>query len=80
MTPADVLLVINAYHRRERASYWRSGLITSAIINMNRQKGSQPAKPEDFVPQVRRQNEQSPEQMAAILKAFTLASGGDVQC
>lgn len=82
LTPADVMIAIEAHERRERGAYWRAGLITAALINVHRDKGSRPAKPEDFVPRRQRQirHEQTPEQMAAILKALTIASGGEVQC
>jgi hypothetical protein len=72
------MLALDAHERRERAHYWRAGLVTAAIVNANRKKGSQQAKPEDFVPRRRRRQPQGPAQMSAILKAFTEAMGGEV--
>lgn len=78
LTPADVILAIDAYEQRERAAYWRSGLMTAAIVNANRKPGSRAARPEDFVPRRRRRQPQTPEQMAAMLRAATIAMGGEV--
>lgn len=81
LTPADVALAMDAHEARERAAYWRAGLITAAVINAHRQKG-RPAKPEDFVPEPRASRRakavQTPQQMAAALRAMTLAMGGTV--
>jgi hypothetical protein len=80
LTPADVLLAVNAHERRERSAYWRAGVIASAVINANpyRKKGTRAAKPEDFVPGKRRPQPQTPEQMAAKLRAMTVVMGGQV--
>ncbi len=78
LTPADVVLAIDAHEQRERAAYLRAGLITSAILNVNRRTGQRPAKPEDFVPSRRRRHPQTAVQMAAMLKAATIAMGGQV--
>lgn len=78
LTPADVLLAVAAHERRERADYWRAGLITATLINVNRRKGARAAKPEDFVPNPRRRTQQTAAQMAAMLKAATIAMGGTV--
>lgn len=72
-------MAIDAYEARERAAYWRSGLITATVLNVNRKKGSKAAKPEDFVPKKRRSTTQTPKQMANQLRALTLAMGGTVR-
>ena len=72
-----MLLATSAYEQRERAAYWRSGLITAAIVNSNRGKSQRPAKPEDFMPR-RKSRPQSAERMAELLKAATVAMGGEV--
>lgn len=79
LTPADVVLAIDAHERRERADYWRTGLITSAIVNTNRRSGQRAVKPEDFVPTRQRRQPQSAVQMAGILKMATIAMGGEVR-
>ena len=73
LTPADVSLALTAYETRERAAYWRAGLITSAVIKA----AGGNAKPDDFVPQQRRVA-QTPAQMATTLRSMTLALGGSV--
>lgn len=80
MTPADVTIALDAHERRERAAYWRTGLVTATLINVNRAKGAALAGPEDFVPTPRRQRAtpQSPAQMANVFHALTVAMGGEV--
>lgn len=78
MTPADVLLSTSAYERREEAAYWRSGLVASAIYNVNRRKGAKTLKPGDFMPKRRKRHKQTPSEMAKILKSATVALGGEV--
>lgn len=73
------MLTVDAYLERERAAYRRAGLITAAIINVNRERGKPPVRPDDFVPRRRRRKPQTPEEMAVILKALTLAMGGEVR-
>lgn len=77
LTPADVTLAIEAHERRERSAYWRAGLVTATLININRSKGQRRVRPEDFVP--KRRSPQTPQQMAAILTAYTRALGGEVR-
>lgn len=71
------MLAIDAYERRERSAYWRSGLVAASIVNANRKKGQRAVTPEDFIPEKRRQP-QSAVQMAEMLKAATVAMGGQV--
>lgn len=81
LTPADVTIALDAHERRERANYWRTGLVTAAIVNANLKKGGRAAKPDDFVPQPRRAQQaraQTPEQMASLFKLYTVAAGGEV--
>lgn len=73
-----MVLAIRAYEQRERAAYWRSGLITSAIVNQHRGRGQRAATPEDFMPQQKPVQPQSPSMMAEIMKAATIAMGGEV--
>jgi hypothetical protein len=81
VTPAEVLLAIKAHQQREQSADWRAGLITAALLNVHRGKGTKAAKPEDFVRKPESPREpQSPERMATLLKAYTLALGGEVQC
>lgn len=72
------MLAIDAHEARQRAAYWRAGLIASTVINVNKTKGRR-AKPEDFVPKKKRAAAQTATQMAAKLKALTLAMGGSVR-
>lgn len=73
-----MVLATAAYERREQANYWRAGLVASAIYNVNRKKGKKALKPDDFIPRRKRRRRQTPQQMAALLKAATLALGGEV--
>lgn len=65
-----------AHEARERAAYWRAGVVASAVM---RAHGVQ-SKPDDFVPQKQKQRPvaQTPEQMANALKAMTKMMGGTV--
>jgi hypothetical protein len=80
LTPADVVLAMDAHDRRERAAYWRAGLVAATVANVHREKGRKAFDPEDFIP--RRAEPATaattPEQMAAALRAFTLMLGGEV--
>lgn len=68
-------IAIDAHEARERAEYWRAGLIASVVIRVHGGK----AKPGDFVPKTRRAAAQTPRQMAAKLKALTVLMGGTVR-
>lgn len=52
-------------------------MVAASIVNANRKKGQQAAKPEDFIPEKRREP-QSAVQMAEMLKAATIVMGGQV--
>lgn len=76
-----MLIATDAYERREHAAFWRTGLVTAAIYNTapNRRKSARILKPDDFLPHVERpKREQSVAEMAATLKALTIALGGTV--
>jgi uncharacterized phage-associated protein len=73
------MLATQAYERREHGAYWRAGLVTAAIYNTHRKKGTKALTANDFVPKRRKKKTaQSAERMAAILKAATLRMGGEV--
>lgn len=52
--------------------------MAASILNVNRAKGQRAFTPEDFVPKPRNKRPQTAVQMANILKAYTLALGGEV--
>lgn len=75
----EVQLALRAHEARERAAYWRAGLIAATLVNLHRAKPGKPARPEDFIPRRRtRAAPQSAEEMRRRLEAATLALGGTV--
>lgn len=67
-------------HKEKRsADLFNSALICSVIANVNRQKGK-PFTPQDFMPKEKKRNVMKMEDMLEVLKSFTLAQGGEVNC
>lgn len=82
-TPARVLLAWEAYAAVEpfdetRADY-RAASIATMIANVNRGRGRQAYKLEDFVLRFGQQakKRQTPEEMLAVAKMWAVALGGD---
>ena len=52
--------------------------LSALTFNINRGKNARPAKPKDFMPEFGPRQEQTPEQMKAIFKAFAAAHNGAI--
>lgn len=74
-TPAEVgaLLdeIVERESRQERAASLRAGLVTSAIYNVNRKRGTAAYKPSDFVAKAGKDRVLSPSDLAKAFDAFT---------
>ena len=70
----------------EEVEDFRTGILASTIANANRGQGTRPYKPQDFIPQYEQQTvrtvasprKQTPQEMMAVFRTFTRASGGTI--
>ena len=71
---------IKAYMEREKRDDYRFGLVSSILININRDpKKSKRAEPKDFFSSLQPpKREQSPEEMRRVLLAMAALTGGRV--
>ena len=49
LSPIELDAVLIRRNDLERAKYLRAGLIAATIVNVNRKRGTPPAKPSDFI-------------------------------
>jgi len=59
----------------QQQDHWQTGLICSVLSNINRPRGSAPAKPEDFMPK-RPTAPQSAAEVKAVLNSVGVRPGG----
>ena len=71
---------IKAYMEREKREDYRAGLVTSTLININRDpKKSKRVEPKDFFPSLQPpKREQSPDEMRRAMLAMAALTGGRV--
>lgn len=84
LTVSEYLLLATAESiepRGEVRADLRAGIISSTIVNSNpwRKAGSNPVKPADFMPEFGRRRKQDMRLLAAQLRAYTIANGGEVR-
>lgn len=61
----------------ERFDYLGTGIVAATLANLNRKKGAQPYKPEDFMPKFKETRPQTIEEMIQIASLMTAAMGGE---
>jgi hypothetical protein len=79
LTLKEFNMLCHRHRERRRAELFNSALICSVIANVHRGKGK-PYKPDDFMPKEKTNKKMTTEEMVEMLKAITLANGGEVKC
>ena len=72
-------LLMKRHKEQRSAELYNSALICATIANVNRSKGKH-FQPSDFMPKEKKKKKMNINEMAEILKAITLANGGEVKC
>ena len=77
-TPREYAKLVETLHEREQRDYWRSGLVTSMVANVNRGKNQRAFKPDDFMPKLskKKRKPQTWQDQLSIVKGIQASMGG----